>query len=277
MHRVGVWLCSFLLLPIALLDGGTARAVERAFPSTPILDDFDRPDEPSPGGPGWVASVSEQFPLHEGLVVSDNKAASSSLTESASSSWTTEFPQDQEAYFEYGDTPGPNAGMGPAVRLQDPADLESDQYLVFFYQVAFEGRSVVRLWKRSEGIWSQLTDKDISTDLVQGDQIGIRAVGDRIEAFLNGEVVSSYVDPDPILQPGYIQLYVGDDVGHTAVNFGGGAVADDLPALLSPVQARLTVAPGSVDPSTGERRAGRSSATAPPPKLSAVWPTSSPT
>ena len=42
-------------------------------------------------------------------------------------------------------------------------------------------------------------------------------------------MVSSVVDGSPVLGGGYLQLYVGDDVGHKADNFGGGVVSSNPP------------------------------------------------
>lgn len=221
---------------IALMQSAWAND----FPVTPLLDDFDRPDEQSPGGPMWIATVAPEFPDSEGIWVINQKAASGDITESAASAWGELFGQDQEAYFQYGDTPGTRAGMGPSVRVQDPTDRQSDQYLVFFYQLEEPNRSQVRIWKRTAGEWINIASTFIDSDLVAGDQIGLRAVGARITAFFNGIPILEVFDDDPILQPGYLQLYVGDDVGHTADNFGGGTVPDgtdtgtDTPALLGP-------------------------------------------
>ena len=213
-----------LVTLVAIFFSPVVISEELPFPSTPILDDFNRPDEGSPGGPMWIASLSPEFPDHPGFSVINSKAAAPSIQQSASSSWIVMFPESQEAYYEYGDTPGTNAGMGPAVRLQDATDFQSDQYLVFFYQGFEANQSQVRIWKRSQGSWTNPSTNNLNTSLKKGDQIGIRAVGATVEAFLNGEVVSAFVDPQPILDPGFIQLYVGDDVGHTGDNFGGGAV-----------------------------------------------------
>lgn len=212
------------------------------FPSTPLLDDFNRPNQSAPGGPGWISSVTPDFPGSDGLWVINQKAVTGDITESAASSWSEMFMQDQEAYYEYGDAPGTNAGMGPAVRLQDPTDRQSDQYLVFFYQLPNPNLSQVRIWKRFSGSWTNLASTFINTDLDRGDQIGLRAVGDTITAYFNGEAVLEVVDSDPILLPGYLQLYVGDDVGHTADNFGGGSLqtATGPPGLTAPTGGQLT-------------------------------------
>jgi hypothetical protein len=194
----------------------------------------------------WIASVSPKYPYHQGIVVRNNAAVTSDINQSASSSWVTRFPQDQEAYFQYGATPGSKAGMGPAVRLQDATDLESDQYIVFFYQAGLHNKSTVRIWKRLNGVWTNPASSTVPKDLHKGDQIGIRAVGAKVSAYLNGQVVVSFVDPKPILKPGYIQLYVGDDVGHIADNFGGGAVpvqSAGTPEILTP--APNSTLPGS--------------------------------
>lgn len=228
----------------------SALAAEPAFPSTPILDNFDRPDEPAPGGPMWISTGNPNFPGQTGIAVIDNKAMSADPDESASSSWMQMFGQDQEAYFEYGDTPGTNAGMGPAVRLQDPTDALSNQYLVFFYQLVENNKTQVIIWKRFGSNWTNIAETFLSQDLDRGDQIGIRAVGGRIDAYLNSQVVLSVTDSQPILEPGYIRLYVGDDIGHSADNFGGGDVVDDgsgggtgIPEMVQPVPG--SVLPGS--------------------------------
>ena len=244
LYRLSYLAIALSCICFMMISATDAKAL--VFPSTPILDDFNRPDQGPPGGPNWISSLSSEYPGHGGLSVKDLKAVGATISESYSSSWSTRFGQDQEAYYSYGDTPGTHAGMGPAVRLKDPTDFQSDQYLVFFYQRQGLNNAQAKIWKHANGGWSLIAASDLGVDLWAGDQIGIRAIGNKVEAFLNGQVVASVVDQNnPVLGPGYIQLYVGDDVGHTADDFGGGEV------VLAPTQS-----PELTDPAPGSELSG---------------------
>lgn len=213
---------------------GVAEA-QTEFPITPILDDFDRPDRPSPPSDDWLDSTTPVFPRMKGVAVRNGLAIRPDVTTSASSLWDEWFPPDQEAYYEYAGRPGFNAGMGPSVRLKDRNDGQSDQYQVFFYQKLPRDFSEVAIWKRrgtqESGTWTCITTPCFSPlyfDIRPGDQIGLRAVGNVITAFFNGEPVATVVDADdPILAGGYLNLYIGDDVGMSVDNFGGGALESD--------------------------------------------------
>ena len=241
-----VFISMFTIL--SLLMSGLAVTIAHAFPNTPILDNFNRPNEGSPGGQNWVASLDSNFSGHIGITVKNNQAVGINTSSSHSSVWTTWFPQDQEAYFTYTGTPGTHACMGPSVRVKNSTDLASTQYLLFFCQETLGSNvSNANIWRRANGQWTQLTHDNFSKDIHSGDQIGLRAVGNKIEGFLNGQVVTSVVDSNPVLGGGYIQLYVGDDVGHTADNFGGGEVSSSPPPGADPPEVTAPQA-GSVLP-----------------------------
>ena len=228
MVRNVLCLFSFLLLSFLVFD--VPESYPQAFPSTPVLDNFNRPDEGPPGGPNWVASTDPSIPAHLGISVKNNKAVGLTTTMSYSSVWTTSFSQDQEVYFTYGAKPGTHACMGPSVRVKVPSDLSSNQYLAFFCQDSIgQNRSMANIWRRANSKWTLLKQSTINADIQSGDQIGLRAVGNNIKAYLNGNVVSSVTDSNPVLGGGFLQLYIGDDVGHVADNFGGGNVSSSSP------------------------------------------------
>jgi len=244
--RLRTVLCLMSLMLAWFFVFGVSVSSSQTFPSTPILDDFNRPNEGSPGGPNWVASVSSSIPAHVGISVNNNQAVGQTTTMSYSSVWTQWFSEDQEVYFTYTATPGTHACMGPSVRVKTPTDLNSTQYLLFICQDTIgQNRSTANIWRRANNAWTLLKQSTINADIKAGDQVGLRAIGSTIKAYLNGAMVSSVVDGSPVLGGGYLQLYVGDDVGHKADNFGGGVVSSNpppeggTPEITSPV-------PGSV-------------------------------
>ncbi len=218
-------LFSFMVICFLVYD--VPLSYSQAFPSTPVLDDFNRSDQGPPGGPNWVTSA----PSNRGLSVKNNQAVGATTTTSYASVWMESFSQDQEVYFTYGATPGTHACMGPSVRVKTPNDWSSEQYLLFFCQDSLGlNKSTANIWRRANNSWTLIKKSTVNADITSGDQIGLRAVGNKIEAFFNGNVVSTVVDANPVLGGGYLQLYVGDDVGHIADNFGGGDISSSPPS-----------------------------------------------
>lgn len=201
----------------------------RAFPDTPVLDDFNRPDEGPPPSAAWVNAVA--FPGQLGVIVRDNRAQGPNIDHSHSSSWNTLFAPDQEVHVRYAATPDFAAASGIGLRLQDPTDHLTTQYYTQWYARSGSADDEVTIWKRfvdSDGVYHDqclACFVDLGTDLGPGTQIGMRAIDNVVEAFLDGVLVVSVVDTDqPILAPGYINLYVGDAEGQIFDDFGGGGV-----------------------------------------------------
>ena len=185
--RLRTVLCLMSLMLAWFFVFGVSVSSSQTFPSTPILDDFNRPNEGSPGGPNWVASVSSSIPAHVGISVNNNQAVGQTTTMSYSSVWTQWFSEDQEVYFTYTATPGTHACMGPSVRVKTPTDLNSTQYLLFICQDTIgQNRSTANIWRRANNAWTLLKQSTINADIKAGDQVGLRAIGSTIKAYLNG-------------------------------------------------------------------------------------------
>lgn len=203
-----------------------------AFPDEPLLDDFDRPDQGPPPSAAWVNATG--LPGQEGVVVRNSRAQGANTLHSHSSSWNTLFPADQEVFVSYAATPDTAAASGIGLRLQDPSDHLTPQYYTQWYARSGTADDEVTIWKRFTDSSGEFRDEcvacfvDLGSDLGPGDQIGMRAVGSLVEAFLDGALVASFTDNDePILAPGYINLYVGDAEGQVFDDFGGGGLVPE--------------------------------------------------
>ncbi len=204
-------------------------ALAQDFPATQVLDRFNRTDEGSPPDERWVDARG--LPGQIGLVVVDEQATGFDTNSSHSSSWLDGFAEDQEAFVTLVEVPGLNAGPEVAVRMKDPADKLSTQYSAIWHSRIGVDNDEVQIWKRVGSSLTGFVDTclyctgNIGTDLLPGDQIGVRVVDATITVYLNGTLVGEVDDvTDPITGPGHLNLYAGDDVGMVFDDFGGGGV-----------------------------------------------------
>lgn len=200
-----------------------------AFPVTRILDDFNRADE----GPPMTGWVTANAPGHK--VLSNQMAPHGS---GAVSSWNTQYPARQEMFLTYAVVPPTGDGTGLIVRLEDPADFFSDSYAVYTFTQAGAGNDFVQFWKAVAGVSTQLgADVALPSDMVNGDQYGLRAVGNTLSFFQNGSQVDTRTDSE-ITSAGYLAHYDGGNTARVD-DFGGGPFRalpichPTIPALLA--------------------------------------------
>lgn len=143
------------------------------FPTTPILDDFNRANE-GPPMTGWTAYYST------GLKVVSNQCAPNDNGGNAAY-WTPAMGgSDVECYVTIATMPA-NGGETAVLARLDPAGggVNGDAYQVSHFPAA--GTDSITIWRidnsayTSLGSWSQ--------ELAAGDGIGIRCVGSTIEAW----------------------------------------------------------------------------------------------
>lgn len=206
----------FALAGALLVSPAAAEFPGGIFPATPVLDDFNRPDQgPSPGSQ-WVNT------FNEGLRVIGQQAHGDTLSDAHASAWRHRLPANQEVFATFADTPGTTAGSALSLRRQT-LDAYTDGYLAMFYRESNRADEV-SIWKAS-GFQDTCLVCNVSLpeELGAGDQIGFRAVGPVLQAYLNGALVAWAVDFE-FLTDGYIDLYTGDVAGAVFDDFGGGLV-----------------------------------------------------
>lgn len=194
------------------------------FPTTPILDDFNRANE-SPLAAPWATAT---YWWGSGLNLVSNEVANSDPACCSGSYWTSStVGPDLEIYFtvaalatQDGDyfgvdlyTTAPTAG---------PLDLFS---LIFTRQSGGASYSVALTRYDNDVPTAVIVAAANSTPLVVGDQLGIRRVGTTWMVFRNGLVIASASDSNYLIAliPG---LYITDGARQTVRldTFGGGTV-----------------------------------------------------
>jgi hypothetical protein len=180
-----------------------------AFPTTGLLDQFNRANEGPPPSASWVNSKAV------GLKVASNECAGDIAAGSASS-WNTSFGANQECYAKVTVTTPTN--MTLYARLATATDYNSNHY-----EIVFASTTTLQFWKRVSGVWTQMgANETISHS--SGDQWGIEVNGTTITTYKNGVSQASRTDSD-VAGAGFIGLAAPlSDPAVTFDDFGGGAI-----------------------------------------------------
>lgn len=144
-----------------------------AFPSTALLDNFDRADAASLGA-SWTD-------LFNGCAISSNQAAGEAAGANFSMWNVATYGPDCEAWIEISALPGNNLTFGVYARLVDTGSVVNiDGYIVsFVHQTG--GTDIVRISRITNAVGTQL-GADISQEFSNGDYLGIRCIGSTIYA-----------------------------------------------------------------------------------------------
>jgi hypothetical protein len=183
-------------------------------PTTPILDNFNRPNEGPPPSASWTDVVG-------GFSVVDNHAEASV---SSVDVWTaSQFGADQEAYFTITSKPTINdtSSLGVVLRFDD---VNINGYLVTL--VPQSGADHIAVWRVTGGVVTSLGT--IFQEYHAGDKIWVKVVGDQISVYLDqgsGYILFGPFTDATYNQAGYIGIYAaGAAAGGALDDFGGGEI-----------------------------------------------------
>jgi hypothetical protein len=210
----------------------TASAGGHAFPSTSVLDDFDRADEDP--ATGWSWTVGD-----EGQVLSNEAGASNADGVVSGVHTATGDVQDCEAYLTL------RAG-GALVALVHARNQSSTGGFDNTYEVLYNTAGNVQLVRRQSG-FNDLGTVVTGRSPQAGDCVGIRVIGTRLEAWLKrvGESWERILTAtDTAFTSGYIGFGSGSDDARRWDDFGGGEISGDSPSLdfgLHPAAGDLTL------------------------------------
>lgn len=197
-----------------------------AFPTTPILDNFNRPDEnPLSGGGAWISpliSGSESL----SLVSNEIKRLT---TDWGGSLYDTLYSPDQEIYITITNIVG-DSKISLYLRLQKPTTPLDGYTLDYFHNL-----NLARFTRRDAGVIVQLGSL-VTLTLQVGDVLGLRIQGTTLEGFVNGNSIGSRVD-SVLGSSGYLAVEAGN-TSFTLDNFGGGVIGTGLP---SPRHDRISI------------------------------------
>lgn len=215
--------------------------VAGSFPSTEVLDDFNRADGAL--GSNWNGGSSAQIASNRVLV---NTAAGVNNV-----IWNqTAFGSNQEAYFTVTDLNAASTSTNLSVLVKKQSnDTGSNNYIKLRFIPA---ASDVEIWVVDSGgsrkVW---VDKNFAAQV--GDVVGVRVDGTVLKVYVNGTLVhtqdiSSY---EYVTSSGYIgfryQIASGDMLGID--DFGGGTILDSTTATPT-VSVTVTNSP-TITPSSG--------------------------
>lgn len=229
---------------IAPLTFGSLTGSVPAFPSTPILDDFDRADEGPPPGAAWVTPTwNDGTAGHVGLKTASNHLVSNGNANGCVAAYNESFGPDCEFYA--------TIAAGEVDVTQFECYLRADTNQLDNYFVAGNGYMLfvniaasggMALGKFSSGGTAFVGSADIAVGV--GDSFGIRAIGSTITAFhkpSGGSWSAVITVTDATFSgAGYSGIMINDNTGALDDFGGGNVVAGDAPCLILSSGSRLS-------------------------------------
>jgi hypothetical protein len=193
--------------------------VESAFPSTPVLDNFNRSNGPI--GSQWLDEMSDLAIDANQMILAGNNA---------STTWGgAVFGPDQEVYVTFDAV----SEIGPEQNLM--LKIQGDQWHAGHIEVRYDAtvpRIAVATYSPMQGWVGRGSLDDVT--LAPGDQFGARVFSNGIvHIFVNGENIGSVsVEAWPYhSQGGRIGLTLSGAVGARMDNFGGGNYLANNPPI----------------------------------------------
>lgn len=183
-----------------------------AFPTTGVLDDFDRANEGPPPSSNWTSAIEGSGGGHS--VLSNQMKANST----PSSNWwnAAQFGPDCEVHLEIVTF---SNGSYVWIRIQSPGSAAVDGYLVFI------ATTTITTYRCDNGGFTQLGASD-SVTYSNGDSVGLEAIGTDISVYRKtggswGAAVQSR--SDATYSTGFIGVR-SPSISSIWDNFGGGTV-----------------------------------------------------
>ncbi len=203
-------------------------ALEGGFPSTPVLDDYNRANGAIGGN--WTGNPSKYAIASNQLLVTSNDSNSDIYFSGQA------FGADQEAYITFANIHATAAEQDLILKAQSSTTWGSGMIEVLYD--APNQRVQVWTWEWPAG-WAQ-HGADIPVTFVNGDTFGARALANgNVEVYKNGELLGvrdvtswSYYD-----QGGYIGLWFVGANGARLDDFGGGTLPSGMQALMADAPA----------------------------------------
>ena len=200
-----------------------------AFPTTGVLDDFNRANE----GPPPSASWTDTWLTGSGLTVNTNQCATNGGTTLKDSYWNVStFGPDAEAFVTIATIPttdGDSIRLG--IRLAQPGATTVDGYLAMWQWIAGAGADRVRLFRLDNGAATEL-GTGVDLNMSAGDKLGMETIGSTIKVYTKsgaGAWTERRSETDATYSAaGFIGLQFIRTV-FRCDDFGGGTVAGAAP------------------------------------------------
>ena len=195
----------------------TATPVRSAFPSTGVLDNFDRANGAI--GTAWTGTTS-------GFAISSNRLAVSNGEEIY---WSgTSYGSVQEVHVTLSTVASTANEIGLILKAQAGNGSDTSLIQVFYSPL----QQVIQVWTYTASIGWQQIGSNIAATFAAGDRFGARALSDgTIDVYRNNQLLGSR---NPLNWPyrlsgGYIGLFMYSANGTQLDDFGGGNVSATQP------------------------------------------------
>jgi uncharacterized protein YmfQ (DUF2313 family) len=158
----------------------TATITAATAPTTPLLDDFNRPDTTGPPSPNW-----SNFPVSSTVATNDLHILTNQLagyTNSNADYWNVQpFAADSEAYITVAAKPtNAGDGIGLGLRFQNPGTKTANGYQAYFYNQT--GTDTYQIGKRVNGAFTSLATVT-GPELSAGDKLWFNATGNKLTLY----------------------------------------------------------------------------------------------
>lgn len=199
-----------------------------AFPTTGILDDFNRADA-TPASANWDYHLNSTFWGCPPISVISNQGGLATSNYGDSYWAAATFGPDVEVYATVAALPGSGTDQFLEFRIQSPgtggtAPADGDSYGVSFKNTAPDE---LMFYRCDNSSYTQLGATQTPGNLSVGDKIGVEMIGDTIQAYrYTGGAWAAYGSPETdstYTVAGYIGGGFGDYIGRWD-DFGGGTV-----------------------------------------------------
>ncbi len=206
----------------------STMVTERVFPSTPILDDFNRAN----GGIGsnWSGNTSKYSISSNQLLVTSNNSNSDIYFSGQA------FGADQEVYVTFANVHATATEQDLILKSQSNTTWGGGMIEVWYDAPGH--RVQVWTWEWPQG-WVQ-HGADIPVTFVNGDTFGARALANgNVEVYKNGELLGTrdVTSWSYYAQGGYIGLWFVGANGARLDDFGGGTLPSGMQALMADAPA----------------------------------------
>ena len=201
---------------------------ERVFPSTPVLDDFNRTNGAI--GSNWAGNPSKYAISSNQLLVTSNDSNSDIYFSGQA------FGADQEAYVTFANVHAAEAEQDLILKAQSNTTWGSGMIEVLYD--APNQRVQVWTWEWPAG-WEQ-HGADIPITFINGDTFGARALANgNVEVYKNGELLGTrdITSWSYYAQGGYIGLWFVGAQNARLDDFGGGTLPSGMQALMADAPA----------------------------------------
>lgn len=199
-----------------------------AFPTTSVLDDFNRGNV-NPPSANWDYHINSGFSGRPTLAVISNQCGLDTPNFGSGYWDASTFGPDTEIYVTLAVLPGTNVDTFLDVRIQGPGTGGSAPSTADGYSVAFVNKATDELQfnRVDNAVYTQLGPTQTPGNLVAGDKIGVEMIGFTIKAYRHdGASWAQYGTSETdstYSSAGYIGGGFGDEIGRWE-DFGGGTV-----------------------------------------------------